>query len=137
MPVNMKAYAGCQLIDAGYDLTVEDGKKPFLNDWINNPLTKREIEHWMGRGRYNLAILIRRDLVVVDIDDLSHEWFARMKEVLTSPMTCLSSRGKHFYFRGNGVEGGKLPCGDLKTKGAITVPPSEHPTGWRYQWENG
>jgi len=134
-------YAARQLIEYGYHVVPAEGKRPQFQrvmgfDELRWRLTKGER---MGL-RMNIAILLSGlNVAVVDVDEPDSEWARANEATIASPMTCRTSRGFHAYFRTEGdVPGRKLPAGDLKTRGVVVVPPSEHPsTGKLYEWISG
>ena len=96
---------------------------------------------------YNLAIVpgdVSGNLVVIDFDELSiyQTWSALVPGATECP--CVrSARGVHVYVRlqtlptknswCNGQFEG-VPFGQIICRGAITAPPSIHPSGHVYQW---
>jgi hypothetical protein len=135
----LKKYAAHQLLDHGFAVAPSRGKRPLYQEARGRTELDWMLDHYHD---LNIAILLTgQNLAVVDIDGPDAPWVDAHRDLLTSPMTALTSRGTHAYFRiPEDVPGCKLPdgAGDLKTRGVVTAPPSEHPdTGWIYRWVSG
>ena len=78
----------------------------------------------------------RSGLLVVDLDG---EVGMAQRDKFPPTLTCLTGRGAHLYYQGRGKSTvGKLGQGiDTRGEGGYVVaPPSLHPNGHRYQWED-
>lgn len=93
---------------------------------------------------YNLAIVpgeVSGNLVVIDFDELAvYQIWSSLVPGATDLPCVRSARGVHVYVRlqalpvnGKGRFEG-LVFGDILARGAITAPPSIHPSGHLYRW---
>src|SRR5437868_5681711 len=133
-------YAAHQLRAHGYVPVPLIGKRPVLKEWWV-PLPWDRLRFELTRERRNIGILLSgQKLAVVDVDDPTSQWVIERQTLIdSSPQICRSSRGTHSYLR---IEedrpGWKFPGGEVKTKGVVCCPPSEHPTtGKVYEWVSG
>lgn len=94
---------------------------------------------------YNLAIVpgeVSGNLVAIDFDELAvYQVWSSLFPGATDLPCVRSARGVHVYVRlqslpvnGKGSFEG-LMFGDILSRGAITAPPSIHPSGHVYRWE--
>ncbi len=93
---------------------------------------------------YNVAIVpgdVSGNLVIIDFDDFAvyQVWSSLVPGATDLPLV-RSSRGVHVYVRlrtlpvnGKGRFEGMV-FGDVLSRGAVTAPPSIHPSGHLYQW---
>ena len=120
-------------------------KKPKVKSWKeyqNRP------PKWEGIARYfdnlsNIAIICgvaSGGLAVFDFDDMSiYQMFRDHHPEIEDTRIAKTSKGMHVYYR---VEGGtinthKIGKVDIKAQGGYVVaPPSVHPSGTVYMWQN-
>jgi putative DNA primase/helicase len=126
-----------------YVLVKSRSKVPAQRGWTSLPPVAPDWEA-VRRGDYNVGVLLGDDLVDVDLDD---DLAARIApEVLPYTLTYgrQSRRRSHYLYR---LDDGsidttkwKLPNGalllELRSSGAQSVvPPSTHPSGEQYEWD--
>ena len=119
------------------------------NDFQHRPPSDGLLrKHFDIAQPYGIAIVpgeISDNLVVIDFDELAvyRTWIALVPEAATLPLV-RSARGVHVYVRLNTLpiagsycngqfEG--VPFGQIICRGAITAPPSVHPSGHVYRWQ--
>ncbi len=108
----------------------------------------RDIDRWFGTERRNIAVIpgeLSDGLCVRDFDDRDayHDWRASHPDLAERLPTSRTRRGYHEFFRTDGNDPnipkrkGVVHChdGELKVSNSlITLPPSQHPDGGRYEW---
>lgn len=104
--------------------------------------TEQEIERWWGHYPRNLAVATGAisGIFVWDCDD-SQAWGESARRGLPPTLTTRTDRGYHLYFQYPdfqiGNRAGLLPGVDVRGDGGYVVaPPSIHPSGWVYCWQN-
>lgn len=98
---------------------------------------------WEKNPNYGIGIATGNGLGVLDLDSVQAEaWLAEMvREHGALPKTLIArtARGRHIYFQvptGLKSRNGILPGVDFKCEGGYVVaPPSKHPSGTVYAWE--
>lgn len=113
-------------------------------DFQRRPPTLQHLHKWFARTSNNLGIAlgaISDNLVICDFDDMD-AW--RTFHALTgyAGPVVRTGRGVHVYVRlrqmpdrnGEGYFDSDLHFGQVLVRGAITAPPSVHPSGARYHW---
>lgn len=127
------------------------GKHPRISRWTEEASTvPARIERW-GRAwpDMNISVLTgpRSNLAVLDVDPRNggseslHLLFSEEElKALGTPIARTGGGGLHIYFRYPGSPfrsiADLLPGIELKADGAkVTLPPSLHKSGERYQWE--
>ena len=137
------------LLAGGFKLTTLNGKKPIINDWVNNPICESQIVSHHG----NFGIITGHGFFVFDVDDVNSFIMFMMEnghELPTDTLTVNTGRdGLHYYFlmpegmetMRNAVRMGKTetnPKGfaDIRaTGGQVVAPGSIHPeTGKEYSY---
>lgn len=120
-------------------------KEPLI-DWKKyqtQRITEQEIkEWWIQWPSANIGVVTGEvsNLLVVDADGVDGiNNLSKLK--LESPISALSGKGKHLYFKWtNGIKNSasKIAEGiDIRGEGGYVVaPPSIHPNGKRYRWLN-
>ncbi len=73
-----------------------------------------------------------------DVQAAYDQWATAHPDLAQSLPTVQTARGQHVYFRAPGASGiQKLPDGELRCSGGICLlPPSLHPEGPTYRWQN-
>lgn len=126
----------------------QKSKIPDISSWKelqSRKISKNEIEEWFGNGHdRNIALVCGEisGVVCLDIDGQEGVDFLKDKEIPLCP-TYKSSRGFKYLFKY--PEGLKVqtrpsifPQIDFLSDGHyVLLPPSLHPTGTKYEWENG
>ncbi len=139
------------LMQAGFKLTVLNGKRPILDEWQNNPIDAATVSKHAG----NFGIITGHGFFVFDVDNIDAFMFFLMENGLTMPndTTCTveTAKGFHYYFTlpssmqsiSNGVRLGKSDAfpkgfGDIRgTGGQVVAPGGIHPeTGKTYTANN-
>lgn len=139
------------LMQAGFKLTVLNGKRPILDEWQNNPIDAATVQSHVG----NFGIITGHGFFVFDVDNIDSFMFFLMENGLTMPndTTCTveTAKGFHYYFTlpstmqsiSNGVRLGKSDAfpkgfGDIRgTGGQVVAPGGIHPeTGKTYTANN-
>jgi hypothetical protein len=129
------------------------GKQPMTAHGVKDATTSAlQISKWWGKdpdANIGLACGPESGIFVIDIDGPVER--AQLEEYLEAPLpltlTATTGRGAHYYFsHPNGVTiknrqklrvGGKKLSIDVRGAGGYVVaPPSIHPTGAVYAWEN-
>jgi hypothetical protein len=98
---------------------------------------------WKKNPNYGIGIATGNSLGVLDLDrpeaEARLETLEREQSVLPETSTVRTARGKHIYFqvpKGLRSRNGIFPGVDFKCEGGYVVaPPSKHPGGTRYEWE--
>lgn len=106
--------------------------------------TNREAVRWFGNGRYNIAIVTGEasGICVLDFDSEEAYHGAEEKGLPDTP-TVKTAKGFHLYCKyASGIRNVQmsdaLPGIDLRAEGGYVVaPPSIHPSGHQYEWEEG
>lgn len=120
-------------------------KGTHFQQWLPCP---HHLRAWFNEAHANnLAVVlgaISGNLVVIDFDEIGvfRVWVSSIPGASDVPMV-KTARGVHVYVRlrtlpagGEGSFQG-MHFGQILAQGAITAPPSLHPTGHHYQWVNG
>ena len=55
------------LLTGGFKLTTLNGKRPTLNDWVNNPINEQQINSHGG----NFGVITGHGFFVFDVDDVN------------------------------------------------------------------
>ena len=137
------------LLTGGFKLTTLNGKKPIINDWVNNPINEQQIASHAG----NFGVITGHGFFVFDVDDVNSFIMFMMENGHTLPIDTLTINtgrdGLHYYFlmpegmetMRNAVRMGKTetnPKGfaDVRaTGGQVVAPGSIHPdTGKEYTY---
>jgi hypothetical protein len=135
--------------DVGFSvIPLQAGKKQPLISWQEYQeriATLEEIHQWFERWKdANIGIVTGRvsNIIVLDIDG-EEGWRVIRDNNFEIPMTwsVITGKGAHFYFKHPGGEIANfvkvLPGIDLKgDRGYVVAPPSIHPSGKTYQWNN-
>ncbi len=158
MPDSIVDTLGPALIYARAGLAVTpirpESKKPFLSDWPKRATTNAaEIEAtWRQFPGCNVGIVTGKinQLVVLDIDvgkggEESLLLLQSEHERLPDTWICRTGGGgRHLYFRYHGAaklrnSASQLGLGlDVRAEhGVVVAPPSLHPNGAQYEWEDG
>ena len=139
------------LMQAGFKLTVLNGKRPILDQWQNNPIDAATVSNHTG----NFGIITGHGFFVFDVDNIDAFMFFLMENGLNMPndTTCTveTAKGFHYYYTlpatmqsiSNGVRLGKSDAfpkgfGDIRgTGGQVVAPGGIHPeTGKTYTANN-
>lgn len=127
------------------------GKEPLTRHGVHDATTDRErvLKWWRKYPDANIGIATGSvsSLIVVDIDprnggDLHAFWREYKLELFPLGQVFTGGGGRHFYFRApSGLvlksRNNVLPGVDVKADGGYVVaPPSIHPSGGQYDWEN-
>ena len=123
-----------------------------LNDWFDNPEDARKL--WTQRPNLNIGIVCgtpSHGLVVIDVDvdeekdkdgyaTLS-EWERTYGELPETAIAVTGSGGMHYLYRTDRTtirpSANKLLGIDIRADGSyIVAPPSVHPNGRRYEWQD-
>jgi len=120
-------------------------KRPFISwgSYQSKKATEAELSEWFTSGQNNLGIVTGSisGIAVVDCDNQQAVELAMKLGVGDGPRV-ITGKGKHFYFRyreglRNFQKREDLPGIDLRADGGYVVgPPSIHPSGAIYQWED-
>lgn len=135
--------------DAGFSvIPLQTGRKQPLIQWQEYQrriATLEEIHQWFERWKdTNIGIVTGRvsNIIVLDVDG-EEGWRTIRDNNLEIPMTwsVATGKGAHFYFKHPGGEITNfvkvLPGIDLRgDRGYVVAPPSIHPSGRIYQWNN-
>jgi hypothetical protein len=135
--------------DAGFSVIPLQarGKQPLIpwQEYQNKQATLEEIHEWFNQWKdANIGIITGRisNIIVLDIDG-EEGWNTIKENNLQIPPTwkVQTGKGAHFYFKHPGGEitnfVRRLPGIDLRGDGGYVVaPPSIHPSGRMYQWDN-
>ena len=122
-------------------------KKPLMSwkEYQNRIANDEELQKWFGGTRHcNIGIVTGKisGIIVIDLDNEEAVQYAKKMNFLISPMV-KTAKGFHVYrlYR-EGVRNFQkrddLPGIDLRGEGGYVVaPPSVHPNGHQYVWEEG
>ncbi len=120
------------------------GKRPIIKwqEFQKRKPTKAEILEWFEHRENNIGIVTGSisGITVLDCDSTEAEALAR-KMGLPTTLTVKTGRGRHFYFKyepgtRNFQKRDDLPGIDLRSDGGYVVaPPSVHPNGSTYEFE--
>lgn len=122
------------------------GKTPLVpwSDFMTRKATEAEVREWWSKTpAANIGIVcgnISGGLAVIDIDPRNGgNESVRERELPAGPVVVTGGDGRHVYAKAPGVRKGRpVPGVDLQAEGAFVVaPPSIHPSGGIYRWENG
>lgn len=109
--------------------------------------TEEEIDRWFAKGNNNIGLVCggKSRLVVLDFDNINsyYQWKAEMlkrddiwSDVARNSYTVKTSRGMHVYIQTSSSERSrKIPSRsiDIRSTGnMVVIPPSIHPSGFRY-----
>jgi hypothetical protein len=128
----------------GWSVIPVRGKQPTFKNWQNERANFNKISGWFSQPDMNIGIITGKasNIVVIDID--SEEGMNHIAQYITMPtaMVRTGGGGRHYYFRHPGVDvpnGVKvLPGVDVRGEnGMVVAPPSVHPNGTPYVWEEG
>jgi hypothetical protein len=133
--------------DRGWSVIPLDGKRPALASWRRFQTRRaglNELRAWFETGTANIGVVTGAisGLVVVDCDTPEDALFWKTKHPAT-PLEVVTGRGgRHFYYRFPRDEQATNRAGVLQRKidirgegGYVAAPPSLHPNGQRYRWE--
>lgn len=106
--------------------------------------TEEEVKMWFKDKQQNVGIVTGEvsGITVVDVDVDKGGRESIVKLGISSPITALSSRGFHLYYKycpDDRIKTvvGVLPGIDIRSEGGIIVaPPSIHASGKRYMWRD-
>lgn len=138
--------AGVRLIESGFAVALGPYKEKGYAFKNPQPLTAHELRLHMRERLYSLVLKLGPQLdgtCVMAVDCDSPSALAWAEKSVRSPMINVTSRGLHYLMRhmiGEPKNRPKVPeCGgaDILFNGSLQVPPSIHPSGWRYHWKNG
>lgn len=126
---------------------VERGKEPFRGSHAKDDATCDEsqiVDWWTRRPQANIGARPPEGIVVLDVDprnggDRTIADLVGRDGPLPKTLTCRTgSGGWHHWLAYAGPSRGKLGDGiDVKThSGYLVMPPSVHPNGRRYVWED-
>lgn len=134
--------------DRGWSTIPLNGKRPALQSWVEFQTRRaglNEVRSWLNSGATNIGVVTGKlsGLVVVDCDTADDAAFWRASHPRT-PLEVITGRGgRHFYYQfptgtnvtnRAGVLNRKI---DIRGEGGYVVaPPSLHPNGNRYRWED-
>jgi hypothetical protein len=110
-----------------------------------DPATIRD--WWQREHRANIGLRTGCGLTVLDVDPrhggdraLSAHLHTRSVRLAPTPEVATGGGGSHYYFAApEHLRSARLPGGGLELKadgGYVVAPPSIHPTGPRYTWQN-
>jgi len=139
-------------LDAGFSILpiMARGKRPSFDalaatghdGWSvfkERQATEAETQIWFGGLQRNLGVVTGyADLVVIDFDSMvAYQWWQSwltMAVIRVDTYTVQSARGMHAYFIcDEPITSYKVGDVDIKARyGYVLVPPSVHPSGWRY-----
>ena len=125
-------------------------KRATLKDWPNKAtFDEGQIRQWFHGGPSNMAICTGQEsnLVVIDVDGQDGEQALKQLQSVHGPLpqtlTSLTGKGRHLFFLWpNGADirnsAGKIgPNVDIRANGGyVLAPPSIHPSGAQYRWDN-
>lgn len=124
------------------------GKHPIEKNWPR--LASADVDAirraWLAKSWPNVGIVAGEasDLLILDVDprnggDKTLEGWLASHALPRTPVVRTGGGGWHYYFRWSpGLKNGPIAPGvDLKTDGGFVVaPPSRHPSGDLYSWQN-
>lgn len=125
--------------------TIPEAKSPAISwgEFQKRKPTDDELKAWFASGKnYGIAIVTGEisGLAVVDFDDPEAYQKAQEQGIVTTPVV-KTAKGYHAYYRySDGVRNSvkKIPGVDIRGEGGcIIAPPSKHPSGVEYTWEDG
>ena len=135
--------AAQRLTDIGCTVFPVRGKVPAVRwgRFRTTPPDRHQIRYWFDRCDYFGIGLILGDasqsICVRDFDDATSfdEWRSSHRALAAELPTALTRRGGHVYHRSSTPNTIKLPDGELRGNDHfVVVPPSIHPSGFRYSW---
>lgn len=135
--------AALRLADIGCAVFPVRGKVPAVRwgRFRTVPPDRHQIRDWFDRCDYFGIGLILGDasqsICVRDFDDATSfdEWRSNHLALAAELPTALTRRGGHVYHRSSTLHTIKLPDGELRGNDHfVVVPPSIHPSGFRYSW---
>lgn len=130
------------------------GKQPATEHGCKDASTNEAlIRHWWANREYNIGIACGHassGLVVIDVDVHSEgsdaklwvrEWERQNKALKATRICHTPTGGLHIYYRSdqdfkNSAGGKDLQIDIRGTGGYVIAPPSVHPAGGRYKWDN-
>ena len=142
------------LASKGFRLIPCKEKIPIIKKWQINATNDNEKIRQLWNDNYNIGILTGKDasnLVVIDCDIKEEingiqnflEYLKRENIILPKTLIATSGRGgKHYYFKSksSNIKSGTNVFDkgiDIRANGGfIIAPPSMHPNGNAYSWDN-
>lgn len=122
-----------------------EGKRPVTPEGMLNATTNLEVIEawWKRRPNWGVAIRIPPWAVIIDVDGpIGYEALAANGFDLPATLISKTNRGDHRWYR-KPEEGAKvqrkinfLPKVDILTNGYVVAPPSPHPLGGFYHWDD-
>ncbi|MFC1739245.1 bifunctional DNA primase/polymerase [Planctomycetota bacterium] len=105
-------------------------------------VTEQELYEWFGDGKWkNISAVtgpISGGLTALDFDSSkAYRWWTKKNPELAKKLpTSKSARGYHVFFRStlNKDDTASFIKMDIKAKGLVSLPPSMHNSGKRYEW---
>lgn len=124
------------------------GKHPRIDEWQNNATTDENIirDWWTKWLDANMGINLEKSgIIAIDLDRHKPEADGLAKfeifedengKIPDTPRAITGGEGQHIIFKAPNIKlKGKLTEGiDIKAKGYIVAPPSNHSSGNRYKW---
>jgi hypothetical protein len=137
-------------VKAGYSLIPDKFrmKQPAIRDWsryCGELPTDADVAQWSEIGDTNVAICLGEasGIVVLDFDCEDVDLIKKIEPYLPpSPVERVGAKGWARFFRYNGEHSeivrynGKVVFEVLSNNKKITIPPSTHPNGMKYEWSN-
>lgn len=137
----------CNYVEHGWSILPLHGKRPALPSWReyqSQIASVDQLQDWFCDPTRNVGIVTGRvsGLVVVDCDTTSDASFWRSQFPKTPMVVRTGGGGSHFYYRYPLSQDISNRAGllnrriDLRAEGGYVVaPPSRHPLGDYYRWE--
>lgn len=131
--------------DAGFDVTPLNGKRPFVDDWLNVNLEGKEhiVDKW---GKFqtlrmrNIGLKTGKvsGVICVDVDikdkKIQQQIYEKLGRCLCGKVGD-KEKGINYFFKYNGEESRAFDGIDILSDGKQTVlPPSVHDNGYAYEW---
>jgi hypothetical protein len=126
---------------------IPKSKAPATNNGFYSATTDPDVvRKWWATKDYGIGVSVTPELIVVDFDSNAHEHIKDNPD-MPLPETWVTvtpgkGGGRHYWYRlPKGVIVGPkvrvMPGIDIRASGSyVLVPPSEHPDGGKYSWED-
>lgn len=137
LPLHNPTDAGCSC-ERGADCPTP-GKHPRIRGWEAHATQPHEPAAWSRQWPdRNVGVHPAAGMLVIDVDDAAafSEWLAGRE--LPPTLTAITGRGLHLWLRVPIGRTFRRPPGtDLRSRGTgqVVVPPSRHPSGSVYRWQ--